>query len=68
MYSLLPGNGISHIGTGLSVRLTIKGLEFQRPNALPINTMHTINSTKIQIDQTNLDMGPVCRLKRNRNP
>lgn len=64
----LPGNGISHIGSGLSVRLTIKGSELHRLNIFPKHIKHKTNDKKIHIHQINLDINPVRRLKRNRKP
>lgn len=69
LYSVeLPGNGISHIGSALSERLTIRRSEFHRLNISPRNVRHRINDKKIHKDQIILDVSPVCRLKRNRKP
>lgn len=58
---VIAGNGISHIGSGLSVRDTMSGSSLQRLNTFDNNLTHIKNETNVQTDQKHFEIIPFCR-------
>lgn len=65
---VIAGNGISHIGSGLSVRDTMSGSSLQRLNTFDNNITHIKNETNVQIDQKHFEIIPFCLSEICLNP